>query len=455
MICTACKNQLLLGAKFCGQCGTKNQQAQTSAVQSSGMPANALRILSVEAADPDSDGDMSVEVKFSVTNKSGSGWDQLTTRIQIISESGCIEETPSSHEEFIGDGETEEFSVNFYGVKAKLFLEKPEKTKTLIHVLACRTTTTKLAEIEVPAAPFAVVKLKPVQIDDTLQMISGAVWRTAPDSDKDVRVEARWLVQNLTNASIPEVRITADVVGKSGAEIGDAGSSEEIRPGSTALISGSTSDKEKKLVGSKMIMSLRVVAIVSSGSFEHLGLTASDSDDENAKSKAGDGEFSSQELTASLFTYTSAQFKKIKFKTELKKWSDDLESNSSSYPTYAGSPFDEKNLKLETIDDKSEFSDDAIYVVPHYFYSSAEYSYEGKIDSSYSIVLAPILGTIMECRPMDSAQKDDEQIVFEGISTTDGSEYAISFFQGLRHIKTVELSKLTDADLNDVAKKLM
>ena len=119
MICTACKNQLLLGAKFCGQCGTKNQQAQTSAVQSSGMPANALRILSVEAADPDSDGDMSVEVKFSVTNKSGSGWDQLTTRIQIISESGCIEETPSSHEEFIGDGETEEFSVNFYGVKAK------------------------------------------------------------------------------------------------------------------------------------------------------------------------------------------------------------------------------------------------------------------------------------------------------------------------------------------------
>ena len=55
---------------------------------------------------------------------------------------------------------------------------------------------------------------------------------------------------------------------------------------------------------------------------------------------------------------------------------------------------------------------------------------------------------------MDSAQKDDEQIVFEGISTTDGSEYAISFFQGLRHIKTVELNKLTDADLNDVAKKL-
>ena len=155
-----------------------------------------------------------------------------------------------------------------------------------------------------------------------------------------------------------------------------------------------------------------------------------------------------------MFTYTSAQFKKIKFKTELKKWSDDLESNSSSYPTYAGSPFDEKNLKLETIDDKSDFSDDAIYVVPHYFYSSAEYSYEGKIDSSYSILLAPILGTIMECRPMDSAQKDDEQIVFEGISTTDGSEYAISFFQGLRHIKTVELSKLTDADLNDVAKKL-
>ena len=174
---------------------------------------------------------------------------------------------------------------------------------------------------------------------------------------------------------------------------------------------------------------------------------------ESAKSKPINGEFSSQELTASVFTYTSAQFKKIKLKTELKKWSEDLESNSSSYPTYVGSPFHEK-LNLETLTEDSEFSEDAIYVVPHYFYASAEYSFDGKIDSSYSILLAPILGTIMECKPMDCAQKDDEQIWFEGQGATDGSEYTISFFKGSHHLKTVQLNKIKDTDLSDVIKKI-
>jgi len=174
---------------------------------------------------------------------------------------------------------------------------------------------------------------------------------------------------------------------------------------------------------------------------------------DGAKLKPIDGEFSSQELTASVFTYTSTQFKKIKLKTELKKWSEDLESNSSSYPTFIGSPFHEK-LNLETITEDSEFSEDAIYVVPHYFYASAEYSFDGKIDSSHSILLAPILGTIMECKPMDCAQKDDEQVWFEGQGATDGSEYTISFFKGSHHLKTVQLNKIKDTDLSDVIKKI-
>ena len=174
---------------------------------------------------------------------------------------------------------------------------------------------------------------------------------------------------------------------------------------------------------------------------------------ESTKSKPINREFSSQELTASVFTYTSAQFKKIKLKTELKKWSDDLESNSSSYPTYVGSPFHDK-LNLETLTEDSEFSEDAIYVVPHYFYASAEYSFDGKIDSSYSILLAPILGTIMTCKPMDCAQKDDEQVWFEGQGATDSSDYTISFFHGSRHLKTINLDSIKEDDLNDVIKKI-
>jgi hypothetical protein len=45
-----------------------------------------------------------------------------------------------------------------------------------------------------------------------------------------------------------------------------------LRPASTVLISGYTYDKEKKISGSKVTMSLRILATVSSGSFEHLGM---------------------------------------------------------------------------------------------------------------------------------------------------------------------------------------
>ena len=284
MICNACKNQLRDGAKFCGQCGKKTEQGASPIAQK--MPAHTLRILSVDAKGPDSGGDMSVEVKFSVTNKSGFDWDQLTTQTQLISDLGYIEETSDTHVEFIGEGDMQEFCVNFYGVKAKFFLLEPNKTKTVIHALACRAITQKMDEIEVPEHSFEVLKIKTLQINDTLKLISGAVWKTDPDSDKDVRVEARWLVQNLTKAPIPEVKFTADLFGKSGLDIGDAGSYEEIRPGATALISGSTYSNEKKLVGSKMSMGLRVMNTVTLGSFEHLGmeLSPSDSDDENSSS---------------------------------------------------------------------------------------------------------------------------------------------------------------------------
>ena len=99
MICTSCKNQLRLGAKFCGQCG----------VQNSSISAHTLEILSVEGIGPDADGDLNIEIKFSVTNKSGLDWDQLTTRTQIVNELGHIEETSDTHEE----------GIIFYGVKGK------------------------------------------------------------------------------------------------------------------------------------------------------------------------------------------------------------------------------------------------------------------------------------------------------------------------------------------------
>jgi len=170
----------------------------------------------------------------------------------------------------------------------------------------------------------------------------------------------------------------------------------------------------------------------------------------NPKAKPVNGEFSSQELTASMFSYTPAEFKKIKLKTELKKWQEDLEGNSSSYPTYIGSPFDDSNLNLEIEAEDSEFDEDLVYVIPHYFYESADYAIDGKIDSNWSIILAPVLGKLLPSMPMDFAQKGEDQMWFEGQGATDGTEPEVAFYIGARLITSCLLEDVDAEVLKEV-----
>jgi hypothetical protein len=249
----------------------------------------------VNATGPDSDGDLSVEIKVSITNRSGSDWDQVNTRTQLISASGFIEETSDTHDLVIEDGATEEVEMNFYGVKARPFMANPELTKIIINVVACSASNKKLSEIVLPETSFEVVKMEPCDISDSVRLLSGGIWRTDPDNDKDVRVEAKWLVQNLTDTHLPEVKFTAEVVGKSGAEIGDAGGYEELRPSVSAVISGSTYSKEKKLKGAVVQLGARVMSPAATGSSEHIGmeLTASDEsvhDDESSQNGGNNAE---------------------------------------------------------------------------------------------------------------------------------------------------------------------
>jgi hypothetical protein len=256
-----------------------------------------LNTLSLNATGPDRDGDLSVEIKVAITNRSGADWDQVNTRTQLISASGFIEETSDSHNLVVEDGETEEFEVNFYGVKARPFLANPELTKTIINVVACRASSKKLGEFALPEAAFEVVKIEPCDLSDSVKLIGAGLWRTEPDDDKDVRVESKWLVQNITDSHLPEVRFTAEVISKSGDEIGDAGGYEELRQRTTTVVNGSTYSKDKKLKGANVQVSVRTMTPVTKGVSEHLGMDIhsdevhTDSEDMNTESVISPDDF--------------------------------------------------------------------------------------------------------------------------------------------------------------------
>jgi hypothetical protein len=164
------------------------------------------------------------------------------------------------------------------------------------------------------------------------------------------------------------------------------------------------------------------------------------------------GEFSCQELNAVVFTYSTSEFKKIKAKTELKKWSKELNDNSSAYPLFDGSPFDSEGMNLPvSIDEEPDA--DVIYVVPYYYYQEAQYQIED-VDTSAEVKLAPILGILCPEKPMDFIQKDDDQLWFEGLSSDDATDYSVSFFKGEELIGNMTLDEVNDASLKEIQQQV-
>jgi hypothetical protein len=166
------------------------------------------------------------------------------------------------------------------------------------------------------------------------------------------------------------------------------------------------------------------------------------------KNTSFSGEFTCQELVAAVLTYSVAEFKKLKAKTELKKWSKELNDNSSAYPLLDGSPFDNNGMNLSTsIDDVPD--SEVVYVVPYYYYQEAQYQVED-VESSAEIKLAPILGVLCPEKPMDFIEKGDDQLWFESLGSSDGTDLSVSFFKGNDLIGNMTLEEVNEASLKEI-----
>ena len=189
-----------------------------------------------------------------------------------------IDETQDTHEQTVAAGESAEFETYIGSVKEKALGHNPEKASVLLSVVASRVAMQKLGEFDVPEEFFEVVQLTPCRLGNVLQLVSGSFWKTKPDSDKDCRLEARALVQNLTAQHLYEVKLSAEVTDKSGSEITDAGNSHDVKPGDIYVISGSGYAKEKKYKGATISLALRAYIPAASGLCHRAGLEITEAD---------------------------------------------------------------------------------------------------------------------------------------------------------------------------------
>jgi len=220
-------------------------------------------------AETDSDGDVSLNVKYTVTNNTSEDWEYLAVRAQVLRGDGVpLEETRDTQEQTIAAGESNGFEA-YLRFNAKTLGGTSRTATILMSATACGAVIEPLDQFDVPTQPFEMVELKPVQLGDQLRLISGSLLKREPDSDGDVSVEVRALVQSLTAQHLLAVTLLAKISDKAMREITDATVTEEVRAGEVCVLSGSGYTKDKRLKDAKVALSIRAYYPLATGHCQH------------------------------------------------------------------------------------------------------------------------------------------------------------------------------------------
>lgn len=224
-----------------------------------------VKVIEIKGEGPDGDGDVRVYIKYEVKNRTDDDWEYLVARTQVLDSTGLVvDETRDTNEQTVSAGESAECET-YLLIKLQTLGENPEKANVLVSVVACGIALQKLGEFDVPATAFNKVPLKSTKVGNVLQLVSGSLWKTEPDNDKDSIIQVRALVQNLTAMHVHEVKLIAKVTDKVGRDVSDAGGSDEVRPGDVCLISGSGYGKDKQFKGAKVSLSIRAYFSMATG----------------------------------------------------------------------------------------------------------------------------------------------------------------------------------------------
>ncbi len=286
MACSNCGASFKPGAKFCGSCGsqltsiTESNTSYPTLVGSSqsplGLPPCQFKLIEKKGEGPDDDGDIRIELKYLVTNNTKQDWDYFAVTTQLVNFDGqVLEQSTDSIEQTLEPNDDTELDVYFGAANLKLLGQYPEKSIIVSTITACKAEFVSLGSIDIPTEAFQVVPIQPIKIGESAQLLSGSVYKTEPDSDKDCQVQVRTLIQNLTNLPLHEVKIIADVADKSGRELCDAGGYEQMKPNEISLLQGNGYTKEKSLKAAKVELSIRCYSPVAVSTIQTNGIDIS------------------------------------------------------------------------------------------------------------------------------------------------------------------------------------
>lgn len=298
--CAACGTALAPAAKFCPECGRKvasgPQPTQASAAITSpihlapsplGLAPCAVAIEGLAARPPDSDGDMYFTARYTVRNDTSTSWDLLSVRAHLLgSEGQVIKTTQETHEQTIDAGDYAAFEANWWCVRQELLGPDPGAARVVVDVLACRRIDSEIGILPIPDRHFAIGRLQPAVVGDTLRIVSGSIFRSEPDDDDQCPVEVKLLVQNLTDRHLPRVRLEAEIVDADGDAIDTDRAEADLAPSLVGQMSCSSYVEAERLEDAEIRVNAVAFVAVAAGSTNEARVVSIEMDD--AEADAGD-----------------------------------------------------------------------------------------------------------------------------------------------------------------------
>lgn len=277
--CTECGSQVSPNSKFCGDCGTAVQgidDVSKPAIPSFRDSVIELDSMSVDAAaitaeGPDSEGNYSITVKYTVENTTSHDFDLLLTHVALINSDGFVIDERDTTEDELAAGGNSEFESYFWNIPEGLIGANPEKLGVMIEITGCSGSKQDLGVFDLPSEANRVIAIPTFVIDEKIRGFSGSIWKSLPDSDKDVTVNTKISLQNLTDEQFSQVKLSAKVLNSKGEEILDVSGSEDLKPSSINVLGGYGYEKEKSLKSAKLECSISYAKPVAKSFLSHIG----------------------------------------------------------------------------------------------------------------------------------------------------------------------------------------
>lgn len=423
--CPSCDASVPQDAKFCPECGTKIELSTASSALTSneleridinenatGLERCEIRIITIESEGPDEENQYNITVNYEVTNNSRIDWALLHTTIQVFSASGkIVDQLIDRSEELISTGQSRSKSETIWSVNGALFDGAIENMHAVIAITASELTQEELNITKPPITLAEPQLIDCIEIAGKIKLISGHITRIHPEEsdDDDDQLELKLSIQNTSSNYIPLIWAGLTVSNIDEEELVSTQDEVELLPGDFRIINTTAYVNKSEWASLKISSMLTVLQPVAIGIAQIKGskITKPELDERDEKYDAADNFDSStipdrssdsvsisdevvscKEIVYSTFKYSVPEFQQISLEEEVRKWSESLEDESISAVIYEGSSLENKHSDAREVVLRAgeAVESDSITVVAYYYYEESQYTLQVPLDSEYKII---------------------------------------------------------------------